>query len=317
MKKALKWIGGILGFLVVAALAFYGWAAWKSSSIFDERFTIADVDIPVPFPLGADEIAALPEGSDPDAVALERALERGRHLIEARYGCRECHGRNFGGGVMIDDGALGTLLGPNLTSGEGGLPDDYDISDWNRAVRHGVMPDGRGAVMPAEDHQRMSDQELSDIVAYIGSLPPVDNEVAPISFGPLGKILIATGELPLPYYGIDHESGFPRFPPDTAPTVEFGRHLAGTCVGCHRHHLEGGPIIAGDPNWLPAANLTQIEWSFEEFDAAMRTMRRPDGSEIREPMSLMKPFAENMTEVEMRALHAYISSLEDRPTPEG
>ena len=80
--------------------------------------------------------------------------------------------------------------------------------------------------------------------------------------------------------------------------------------------MEGGPILGGDPNWIPAANLTQIDWSFEEFDAAMRTMRRPDGSEIREPMALMQPFAEATTEVEMRALHAYILSLDDLPTPE-
>lgn len=316
MKRVLKWVGRVLGVLLVLALIFYGWAAYKASSLRAETFTLPDVDIPVPFPLTAEEVAALPEGSDADAIALERALARGRHLIEARYGCRECHGANFGGGVMVDDPALGTMLGVNLTSGAGGLSDDYDISDWNRSVRHGLIGDGRRAVMPAVDHQRMSDRELSDIVAYIRSLPAVDNEVDPLDLGPVGTLLVAMGKLPFPYDEIDHERGFPRVPPEEAPTVEFGRHLAGTCIGCHREHLEGGPILAGDPSWLPAANLTALGWSFEEFDAAMRTMRRPDGSEIREPMSLMKTFAENITEVEMRALHAYIESVDERPTPQ-
>ena len=43
----------------------------------------------------------------------------------------------------------------------------------------------------------MSDQELSDIVTYIRSVPPVDNEVPGVALGPLGKVLVATGQLPL------------------------------------------------------------------------------------------------------------------------
>ena len=37
----------------------------------------------------------------------------------------------------------------------------------------------------------------------------------------------------------------------------FGRHLAGTCVGCHKQDYTGGDI-GGDPNWAPAANLGTI-----------------------------------------------------------
>lgn len=36
--------------------------------------------------------------------------------------------------------------------------------------------------MPAIDFQLMSDQELSDIVAYIEGLPPVDADVAPVTY---------------------------------------------------------------------------------------------------------------------------------------
>jgi hypothetical protein len=46
----------------------------------------------------------------------------------------------------------------------------------------------------------------------------------------------------------------------------------------------------------------------------MRDMRRPDGSEIRAPMSLMARYTANMTEVELRALWAYLQSLDPRPT---
>src|SRR5690606_20087824 len=80
------------------------------------------VDLAVPFPLTEAERAEFARGdagdaTDVDAVALDRAVARGKHLVEARFLCTECHGADFGGGVMVDDPALGSLLGPNLTSG--------------------------------------------------------------------------------------------------------------------------------------------------------------------------------------------------------
>ena len=98
-------------------------------------------------------------------------MERGRHLVTARYGCAECHGANFGGGVMVDAFPLGSLLGPNITTGQGSRTLQYSPADWDRIVRHGVLPDGRPAVMPSIDFVQMSDQELSDIIAYIRSFP--------------------------------------------------------------------------------------------------------------------------------------------------
>jgi hypothetical protein len=49
------------------------------------------------------------------------------------------------------------------------------------------LRDGRPAVMPSDDFQHMSDQELSDIISYIRSLPAVDNTVPKSTFGPLGR----------------------------------------------------------------------------------------------------------------------------------
>lgn len=254
------------------------------------------------------------------AIARARAIERGRHLVEARYACIECHGKDFGGGVMVDDPMLGRLLGPNITGGKGGKTKDYTVADWDRIVRHGLRPDGRPSAMPAEDFQRMSDRELSDIIAYIRSRPNVDAEVEPVSFGPLGTVLMATGEMPIAADLIaDHRAPHEEHPPPTEPTPEFGEHLAGVCTGCHRENLAGGPIVNGDPSWLPAANITPHEdglagWTYDDFVSAMRDMERPDGSKVREPMTLMAPYAANMTDVELRALWAYLQSLDPQPT---
>jgi mono/diheme cytochrome c family protein len=173
--------------------------------------------------------------------------------------------------------------------------------------------------MPSGDFQRMSDQELSDIVSYIRSLPPVDNEMPPVVLGRLGKVLVATGQLPLSadLIGSHHEE-HPPMPPAAEVSVEFGRHLAGVCTGCHGSDFAGGPIAGGDPSWPAARNLTPHErglgpWSYEDFVTAMRQGRRPNGSELRDPMASMAPAAQRMTAVELEALWTYLRSLEPLP----
>lgn len=319
MKIVLKVLGAlVLVFLLVAAGGYF-WLSSASSRVLSRTFASHEVDFPVPFPLTPEEIEEL--GLDPadtsalERVALERAIERGRHLVSARYPCVECHGANFGGGVMIDAFPIGTLLGPNLTTGRGSRTLQYTTADWDRIVRHGILPDGTGAVMPSEDFMRMADQELSDIIAYIRSLPPVDNEVAPPVFGPVGKMLVATGQLPLSATFVeDHFADHVEVPPPAAPTPEFGRHLAATCTGCHKQDFSGGPILGGDPSWPPARNLTPHPealgaWGLEDFLRAMRDGVRPDGTELRPPMTAILPFARNMTDVELEAIWTFLRTL--------
>ncbi|MGD8861739.1 MAG: cytochrome c [Myxococcales bacterium] len=360
MKTALKVLLALLVVVAMGLGGMFLWARSAVASKLAQRIEVHEVDFPVPFPLSEEELAALraeakaqaapeaeaeaeaeaapdaeaeaepeaePEaapdplaGVDLDAIAFERAIARGKHLVEARYACTECHGDNFGGGVMVDDPAMGQLLGPNITTGKGGKTADYTTADWDRIVRHGIKPDGSPAAMPAEDFQLMSDHELSDIVAYLRTVPPVDNEVPPVSLGPLGTVLMATGKLPISAEVIrDHMGDHPRHPPEARPDAEFGKHLAGVCTGCHRPSLQGGPIAAGPPDWAPARNLTPhadgLEgWTYEQFVAAMRQGVRPDGTQLKMPMSLMMPYARKMTDTELRALWAYLQSVPARPT---
>ena len=183
----------------------------------------------------------------------------------------------------------------------------------------GVLPDGTRSFMPSVDFMQMSDQELSDIVAYIGSLPAVDREGESIQLGPVGTILVATGQLPSSADLIDHGVAHAALPPAATVSVEFGRHLAGGCVGCHGASLSGGPIIGGDPSWPPARNLTPhvdglAGWTLADFRRVLLEAMRPDGSPVLPPMDAMVPFAENMSEVEIEALWTYLQTLSPLPT---
>src|SRR5262245_46555608 len=158
--------------------------------------------------------------------------------------------------------------------------------------------------MPSEDFQYLSDQELSDIVSYIRSLPPVNNAVPTSTFGPLGKILVATGQMKFSASVIQsHSSPHPVSPPEATVSTEFGKHLAATCFGCHGADLSGGPITGGDPAWPPARNLTPDAtglkgWTYDQFVTAFTKGQRPDGTMLRDPMSLIAPYGAKMTDVE-------------------
>lgn len=297
--KVIKLVGAAIAVLIVAALLFYGWAAYAASRKLSRGYAIHMVDFPIPA----------------SGDARSQALDRGRHLVESRYGCGECHGSAFGGGVMIDDPAIGRLLGPNLTTGKGSVTAGFRPADWDRIVRHGVKPDGRPGLMPSEDFRQMSDQELSDIIVFIRSQPPVDSTVPAPSLGPVGKVLLATGKFRLSADVIGSTtSPHAGTPPAEAPTAAFGRHIAATCMGCHRDDLGGGPIVGGDPSWPPAANLTPGPgglggWTYAQFTTALLEGKRPDGTALRAPMSGMVPYARKMRQVELEALWSYVRSL--------
>jgi mono/diheme cytochrome c family protein len=319
MKKALKVLGALVLLILLAGGGAYVWASTSSARSLERTITTHSVDFPIPFPLDSAEAAGL-DAEEADALAFDRAVERGTHLISSRYGCTECHGENLAGGVMIDVPVLFRLFGPNLTGGPGSRVGSFTAADWDRIVRHGVFPDGKPSAMPSIDFESMSDQELSDVVAYIRSLPPVDNQAPARALGPVGKMLIATGRVRLSADEIAaHDQAHAALPPPADTTVEFGRHLANTCVGCHQANLAGGPITGGDPSWPPAGNLTPAgigEWTYEQFVTSLREARRPDGSQLLPPMNGMVPYAQRMTDVELQALWMYLRSLPPTATPE-
>jgi mono/diheme cytochrome c family protein len=323
VKKALYVLGALLVLVILAGAGLYAWASSAAKGKLARTFTTHTVDFPIPFPLSAEEVRR--RRLNPEAaarVAREEALERGRHLIESRYACVECHGDDFSGGVMVDAPPIGRMHGPNLTGGEGSRVAAFGPAEWDRIVRHGILLGGAPALMPSMDFQLMSDQELSDIIVFIRSQPPMNHTTPPVTLGPVGKWLVASGKMRASAEVIpSHDAPHNPYPPPTAASLDFGRHLAGICTGCHRSDLAGGPIVGGDPSWPPARNLTPHQtglanWTPEQFVAAMREARRPDGSALQPPMSGMPKYAQKMLDVELEALWLYLRSVPPVPSRE-
>jgi mono/diheme cytochrome c family protein len=348
---------GMLSILLVIAVIFGGgglylWSTTRRDAILSERWDVPESTFPIPYPLTAAEVdqlraeklAAMPPmppplvdpavpvdpnapvapppdplaGVDLDAIATERAVARGKHLVETTYGCQECHGADFGGHVVMQNLPMGTFACPNITSGEGSVTQGFTSLQWDRIVRHGVRPDGSTTLMPAEDFAAMSDHELSDIVAYIQSIPPVDRPTVKPELGPVFTVLLAAGQIVPAAYKIDHAAAHAEEPPPLSDTVEFGAHLAQTCHGCHGSELAGGPIKGGDPSWPPAANLTQSDqglkgWTYDDFLKVVKEGKRKDGGEVKEPMPWK--MLGGMTDEELKALWAYLQTVPAKETP--
>jgi hypothetical protein len=84
-------------------------------------------------------------------------IARGRHGATAISRCSGCHQRDFGGQVFIEIPPVAFLYATNLTRGRGGIGGQLTDVDWERAIRHGVKPDGSVLLfMPSQEFQSVT-----------------------------------------------------------------------------------------------------------------------------------------------------------------
>jgi len=209
-----------------------------------------------------------------------------------------------------------TLSLPNLTPGAGGVGATNTDEDWVRAIRHGVGHDGRGLIlMPSRISYYLSDDDLADLIAYLKSLPPVDNELPKTELGPLGRVMLTLGQLPADLIpdviSIDHTGPRP-VAPEPGVTVEYGAYLAKTCTSCHGSNFNGQLLQWADslaPNLTPGGELRF--WSEEDFMRTLRTGITPGGHQLKDVMA-WKYFGQ-MTDDELKAVWLYLQSLPALP----
>lgn len=296
MRKAFKWTGIVVGSIVGLLLLALGIVYIVSSIKLNAAYAVTPETIPVP--------------SD------SATLAQGKHLVTAIAKCVDCHGERLEGKVFIDAFPLGTIITPNLTSGKGGIGSTYTDADWIRAIRYGVNREGKGLkIMPSDEYWHNSDVELGAIIAYVKSVPPVDNELEESSVGPLGRVLYVTGQLPLlPVESIDLSAKRAEVP-SAGATVEYGKHLATVsgCSGCHGANLSGGKIPGTPPDWPPAGNLTPHQsglgsYSEADFFHALREGVKKNGERMDAQYMPWKATS-LMKDEEIRALWAYLNTV--------
>ncbi|MDP3760256.1 MAG: cytochrome c [Ramlibacter sp.] len=293
MKRWIKWTTAAVG-AVVVVVAGAGALGYQLA----ERKMARKVEIAV----------------KPVAYTAEaQALARGKYLFESR-GCVDCHGAKGEGRVFVDNGSL-RIAGPNISPG--GVTVGYKPEDWVRTIRHGVKPNGQPTmIMPSEDYNRFTDQDLAALVAYVRGLAPVQGTAPAMMLPPPVRILYGFGAIKDAAEKIDHSLP-PAQPVPEAVDARHGAYVANMCLGCHGEHLSGGKIPGGPPDWPPAANITPGEGSAmtrykdsAAFITMLRSGKRPDGTPIK-----VMPFESlaKMSDVDSQALYEYLKTVAPRP----
>lgn len=283
MRKLIKrlGIGGILVTLFLVVMGFRGRSI--ATSVYDTPGRLLE---------------SLPDSID--------ATEGAR--LATINGCHDCHGEDLSGRVFIDAPPF-LVVAANLTSGAGGVAGEYrGPSDWDRAIRYRIRPDGRGLLpmMPSENYHRMSDADLAMIIAYLSSAAAVDSDLPQTRLRAMG--------LPIAGFGVLHPSrdqaDAPSGPtPPVSATVEYGAYVASVmCVECHGPDLQGGPTPGGGPKAPSLAGAGR--WGLEAFETAMR-----EGVALGRTLDSVMPYSyfKFMTDVEVDALHRHLATLELSP----
>jgi mono/diheme cytochrome c family protein len=207
---------------------------------------------------------------------------------------------------------LAVIPAPNLTSGLGGVGLTNTDEDWIRTIRHGVGHDKRGLIgMPVRIWNQLSDEDLGALIAYLKSIPPVDNELPQRKIGPAFRLMLTLGLAPVSEASlIDHSASRPSAP-QPGVTLEYGEYLALGCTACHGPTMNGGTIRDLNGELVTALNLTpggELQgWSEEDFITAIRTGETPSGHVMSEIMPWR--YVGQMTDKELQAIWLYIQSL--------
>lgn len=275
------------------------------------------------------QLANLANGAKPDAGLIEK----GRYVATASD-CIACHtapgGKEFAGGRAIQS-PIGNMYATNVTPDQDTGIGNYSLDDFDRAVRHGIVPSGGTLypAMPFPSYARMSDDDMRALYAYfMHGVEPVkqanrDNEISwPLSTRwPLGiwrkTFVPVQGPMDLSMYS-DQRIG-------------RGAYLVqslGHCGSCHTpraatlnelaldesgpEYLAGGPLIDG---WL-AVNLRGDKvdgmgnWTAEDIVDTLKTARNKHSGVLGEPMQdVVKHSTQNMTDDDLMAMALYIKSL--------
>jgi mono/diheme cytochrome c family protein len=276
MKRLAKWLGAGLAVLVLLGGAGLGVLyATTQSQLRRPEMQVT---------------AVLPVGDPKEGARLAQVL-----------GCRGCHQDDLSGAVFMEQPNVLRLVAPNLTR----VRDDYDAAAWVRLMRTGTKADGTLAIgMPNAAHQRLTDREIADLVAYVRAAPRVDTAgLGTTRLWPLARLGMVTGKFRVETLAGDT----PESPQVLAQrgTQDRGEHLAYiACSGCHGADLEGGDAAT---HHAPPLKVTKA-YDARSFARLLRTGTTLAGTDSATGMmsQVSRRHFSSLTDGEIADLHAYL-----------
>jgi len=282
MRTFLRWGGyllaGVLALLVVAVGGLYA----RGSMLVSKAWQVAATDLPVP--------------SDSAAIG------RGHHLALTR-GCLNCHREAGQGAVFIDEPRLARIVAPNIAR----LAREYSVADFDRVLRRGVRPDGRGlAIMPSSMFFNLSDEDVGALIAYLRTLTLTRDSLPSREIRLMARIGLGIGQFRLEPQLIERDHGGRR-PPRSVAASETGEYIAKTsCSECHGMDLRGGG--AGPDNRGPSL-MVVASYTPEQFAHLMRTGAPTGGRKLGLMSEVATSRFSHFTDAEVTTLYSYLKTL--------
>ena len=255
-------------------------------------------------------------------------LANGRSLFYAGS-CGTCHASpnqkdetHLGGGLALTSG-FGTFYMPNIS------PDKADgIGDWTtpqfvRAMREGVSAHGENEypAFPYTSFQRMTENDLRDLFAFIKTLPVVAGKARDHDLKFPFTMRRGVGLWKLAFLDGEPLAADPK----RSPAWNRGRYLVegpGHCAECHSPRNLAGAIIsnkrfsgAPDPEghgYVP--NITQDDtgigyWSQREIDDYLSTGLTPINTQAGASMAAVIANLAHLSPDDRADMAEYIKSL--------
>jgi mono/diheme cytochrome c family protein len=254
-------------------------------------------------------------------------LENGKTMFHAG-GCSSCHATpnqedntKLGGGLGLKS-PFGTFYAPNISSDRNDGIGGWSEASFVTAMWKGTSPDGSHyyPAFPYTSYQRMKQEDVRDLFAYLKTLPAVAGKVRdhdlPIHF----KIRRTLGGWKFLF--LDGET----FKPDPAKSAQWNRGAylvngPGHCAECHsprnvlggiitRQRFAGGPDPEGGDGWVP--NITQAgigDYSERDIERVLETGDMPNGDSVGGTMGKVVGNSSKLSAEDREAIAAYVKSL--------
>ncbi|HEY5463680.1 MAG TPA: cytochrome C [Hanamia sp.] len=269
------------------------------------------------------------------AITPER-VQHGEYLANHVSLCMDCHstrdwskfsgpmikGTNGKGGEFFDEkmGFPGKFYAKNITPA--------NIKDWTdgeifRTITTGVDKFGNALfpVMPYHYYGKMDKEDIYDIIAYIRSLPPIENKTPDRSIDFPMNFIVNT---------IPVKASFVQKPPKS-DTIKYGAYLvnAAACMECHtpvkkgqiipEFAFSGGRDFEMPNGVVNSANITPDKttgiggWTAEQFVARFKAYTDPSNSpelSSRDVNTIMPwTMLAGMHTSDLRSIYAYLQTL--------